>query len=190
MVGAAYYSDTATASTWPFLYETCGNTDASTCSSDHMYHYTWHNWTTSASNTVGILYYRPDNAPEPIRRSDWVRPTPTRVEARPEDADEKARRAAERLLFAHLTEEQKAMYRRLRRFRVVGSDGEVYEVDATKRQHNVFLLDQQNRRTQEFCIYQGGRTPLADNHLGQKLLVEADAVLFKKIANSRLLAVS
>jgi hypothetical protein len=41
---------------------------------------------------------------------------------------------------------------------------------------------------EEFCIYQTGGTSLGDNHLMQKLIIEADTELLKRVANRRVLA--
>jgi len=150
----------------------------------------WWNWNTNTTGTASSATWNQWQ----IRQDRWEirqeyrplvdrEPARPRVYARPKEDIELARRKGEQLLMEHLTPEQKAMYRRLKKFRVISSEGKVYELDATKQWHNVFELDDKGKRVNEFCIYQTGQGPLPDNHLGQKLLLEADEAEFKRIAN-------
>jgi hypothetical protein len=60
-------------------------------------------------------------------------------------------------------------------------------MDCNRRQHNIFLLNEEGQRLREYCIYQEGYLPLPDNHLGQLLLLQADEERFLRIANERIL---
>lgn len=98
----------------------------------------------------------------------------------------KAKKTAEELLLENLTAEQREMYLKLKKFHIIGDDGERYELDAKKKWHNIYRL-KEGKRVEEFCIYQSGGTPVEDNHLMQKLIVEADTELLKRVANRRIL---
>lgn len=126
----------------------------------------------------------------------FTKPTAEEIEARKRreesEAAERKKREAEQkaadekaaaLLRDNLTKEQADALDKHKTFAVIGSDGERYEIDVTKRQHNVFLTDEQGNRVREFCIHNGYKTPMADSHLAQKLLLEADAEHFKRVAN-------
>jgi hypothetical protein len=95
--------------------------------------------------------------------------------------------AAEELLLENMTPEQVEMWKKTKNFHIIGSDGERYELDARKQWHNIFKLNKEGKRVEEFCIYQSGGTPLSDNHLMQKLIIEADTELLRRVANTRLL---
>lgn len=167
-----------TSNTYTIIWQAWTNcTSSATSTSDT----TWYDWnTTGASNLSTATYYQSGTYRQPTAEEL------ERAAAAQRERAEKQRladaRAAE-LLREHLDEEQRASYERDKKFHVIAADGQRYEVDCGKRMHNVFALDEQGRRVDEFCIYQDGGTPLADNHLAQKLLLEADPVEFRRIAN-------
>lgn len=96
---------------------------------------------------------------------------------------EQAVARATELLMAHLDEQQCLSYQQHRKFHVVGADGKRYEIDCQLNHRNVFEVDDQGKRLRGFCIYQLGDCPLPDNHLAQKLALEADIETFKRVAN-------
>lgn len=135
------------------------------------------NWAWMTSATTTVTYH--------MVFGGWTtNNTPCDIAAEIE-RERKANKRATDLLRRHLTKEQRVTYDRDKKFHVIAADGQRYEVDCGKRMHNVFALDKQGRRVEEFCIYQEGPTPLADNHLAQKLLLEADPAEFRRIANRK-----
>lgn len=102
--------------------------------------------------------------------------------------DEKQRRiAAEKavtLLKSLLTPEQLAEYEKKKRFFVIGSDGNRYEVDCSQSHRNVYEVDDKGKRKRGYCANATGNVPVADNHATQKLAIETDVAAFKKVANS------
>ena len=112
-------------------------------------------------------------------------PRPTKEERKKKEA---AKKRDTETLRKHLSPKQRTQYDKDNRFHVIGSDGKRYEVDCKRRMHNVFEIDKQGKRLVEHCIYQSGNTPLPDNHLAQKLMLETDAVEFLRIANQTRLA--
>ena len=109
-------------------------------------------------------------------------PTPVAHARSRHEQIRRSQRRAEKLLLAHLDGKQRADFRKRRLFRVVGSDGKLYEVDCGKLQHNVYELGGRNRdRVRELCLYHN--VPLGDNALAQKLLLENDAERFRRVAN-------
>ena len=193
MVGTYCSSDTTAC--W---YEWCGTGTAATSTSDTDT--TWVKWNTgtATSTSTGECliewnrgYARGTYAVQkPREKTQEEIAAQKKAEAeyqermRKEAEERKAAevRAAE-LLSQHLDDEQADSLAKSKRFHVVGSDGERYEIYCTKRQHNVFALDAEGKRKREYCIVQTGPTPLSDHLLSQKLLLEADAERFKKIAN-------
>lgn len=92
-----------------------------------------------------------------------------------------AERVARELLDSLLTPEQREMRDKLKRFRVVAQDGEVYEIEPGRLQHNVFRL-RGEQRVEELCLYHPG-VPLADNAIAQMLMLQTDVAGFRKTAN-------
>jgi hypothetical protein len=94
-----------------------------------------------------------------------------------------AKAKARALLESLLNEKQARQLQDEKKFHVIGSDGVRYEVDCTKRQHNVFALNETGQRVREFCLVQTGNTPLEDHLACQKLLLESNAPEFHRVAN-------
>jgi hypothetical protein len=136
-----------------------------------------------------------------IGQQPYVPPTPeteeqkrAREEANRKWQEESAKRAekekaakqrAEKFLVEHLTSEQAKQYTEQKKFRIRSHSGKLYELDCTKKMHNIHMVDDAGKRLMEFCIYQTGQCPLPDNHLAQKLLLEHDEQKFLKVANAR-----
>lgn len=155
----------------------------------------WFPWATSTGDTTtngneSTIWETWDSTTDTTATVTWSRwmptltDTPPRVPPRPriDVITPEAEKRADQLLKQHLDDIQRAQYERERKFvvRVAGVD---YEFDCSRRQHNIFQLSG-GKRVREFCIYQRGRLPAADNHLAQKLLLEADPDEFKRIANA------
>lgn len=158
------------------------STAASTTTSGTYSPDAWVQW---SNGQVGkVVYGKPPTVTPKQLAANKKREAELQEQARKLQEERQAAqlRAAE-LLAESLTEDQRKSMEDTKHFAVIGSDGERYEIDCTRRQHNIFQVDKNGRRVREFCIGQRGDTPLADNHLAQKLLLEADAELFKKTAN-------
>lgn len=108
------------------------------------------------------------------------------------EREERQRAAVARsteLLREWLDEKERERFDKHKRFHVVTASGRRYEVDCTKRQHNVFELDEKGKRVVEHCIYANAfDLPLPDNALAQKLLLETNEDEFRRIANQTRLA--
>lgn len=67
----------------------------------------------------------------------------------------------------------------MKRFRVRGSAGGVYEIC----QGNAYQLDEERRRpSHNICIH-GSGVPEPDNMLAKKLMIETDEESFRRIGN-------
>ena len=167
-------------STWTEWCETSATCNTSTA--------TWGQWNSCTVTTNRSQYVPRELTPQEVA----ARESAQKVERERQEKYRAEKAAAEKrateLFRTFLDAQQREQVDKERKFHVIGSDGVRYEVDVTKRQHNVFELDSLGRRIKEFCIYQTGDTPLPDNHLAQKLLLEADAQQFRRIANARALA--
>jgi len=98
------------------------------------------------------------------------------------DLRAKAQLRAEDLLLSCLTEEQRKMLKESGKFRLVGSNGSIYEIKRG-RQHNIFKLDAQGNRVEELCVHPGPHMPNADTMLLQKVSLETDEAEMRQIAN-------
>lgn len=93
---------------------------------------------------------------------------------------------AQRLLEAHLDEEQLIEFKKKHRFRVKGQDGLVYLV--TYESHgNVWLVETgptgKPIPRKNFCIVPTENVPIYDQMLAQKFMIESDIGEFMRIAN-------
>lgn len=171
--------------------------DSTTTTSTSVTACEWYTWcddstTTSGSNDTWPTWnyggYVPYVKPRELT-ADELAAREERRKRQEEEAKQReaARLAAEQraaaLLVAHLDEEQRRTYEADRHFFVISADGERFEIDCRARHRNVYLLNDAGKRIEGFCIYQTGPTPLADNHLAQKLMLEAAPQEFKRIAN-------
>jgi len=160
--------------------------------------YAWYNWSTGAAYQPAYISTTTDyswdrwNPPENV----LIRSLPTRALREAQEREEraayevaverkmKAGKVAEELLLETMTPEQREMYEKTKRFHVISSEGKRFEVDCRgQRYHNVYELDAIGKPVVEHCIYQQGNTPLGDNYLAQKLLLECDEKRFRQIAN-------
>jgi len=68
------------------------------------------------------------------------------------------------------------------KFRLVGSNGSIYEIKRG-RQHNIFKLDAKGNKVEELCVHPGPHMPNADTMLLQKVSLETDEAEMRRIAN-------
>lgn len=158
---------------------------------------TWQNWNdtsdTNASCTADTMGWRAWNNGEMVRVSA-SKASPEDQAKRSRQAEEerkrkrKAEETAESLLRECLSPQQQAAYDTDKRFHVISQEGNRYEIDCTRRQHNVHRLGANDRKTEELCAYQTGWHPLPDNALAQKLMLESDEGGFRRVANIQALA--
>lgn len=118
---------------------------------------------------------------------NWIRHTQTREQLlRPDDIsfafesreDPKAKKRAEKLLLKNLNDEQRASYAKDNSFRVKGKDGKCYEIKRA-RSFNVKCIDDGRKYCGQLVD-----TPIEDQMLAQKLLLEHEPEKFFKNANS------
>lgn len=95
----------------------------------------------------------------------------------------RARARARRLLKRTLTDDQRAMLRKLGYFEVEGSrTSRIYRIK-TGIVRNVILLDARGREVEQLCAHPAGSVPDFDAMLAQKLMLEAAEDDFLGIAN-------
>lgn len=189
-------SSTGTWGKWVITYNATGAATDTTCT-------VWQDWNSTATDTtctvstvwvtwnegsnVYATYQPPQRTPEELE-ADRVRREQEQVEYRRREAEriaaaDAAERKASELLWNCLTAEQQAAFKAAKKFQVAGADGVKYEIDCTKRSHNVFTLNESGERVKSHCAYPNGSVPLADQALSQKLALETDVAMFHRIAN-------
>jgi len=89
---------------------------------------------------------------------------------------------AKNLLLSCLTPDQRTMYEREQKFRVVSNRGNVFELHH-KRLHGVYRLDMQGKKIEEWCVSPHGRIPICDVLLSQKVMLESDEDSLRRDAN-------
>jgi len=155
------YVNTANA-TGPTTWSTWNTTDVSGS-------FTWRIWNTGTASTHVHVQQAQDM--ETYRRAQDARLQAQKL------ADQKA----EQLLKENLSDEQRKEYESDSKFLVEAKSGRKYEI--VKGTHgNVFLLDENGKRVQKFCVQPAG-VPVGDANLAQKLWIEADEDEFVRRAN-------
>ncbi len=156
----------------------------------------WDGWVTTgvANDTTTVTYngysvgnspaYRQPTAEEQAANRAVVAALEKAGRDREADAAAAEKKAREHLL-QHLTPEQKETLAKNNKFHVIASDGSRYEIDASRKLHNIHYLNSDGKKEYEYCIYQTGDCPPSDNILAQKLLLEADLTQFRRTANNR-----
>lgn len=163
---------------------------------------TWDQWilvtdcaTTSSSMTIEV---NPTWGNWHIDHETYVRDREAQEQAQAEHFERTARRSrirelkaraakrrARKLLLEHLDEQQTHDLNESGAFIVRSEHGRLYEIEADKLQHNVYLLDGLARnRIMEHCAHIPGHCPTEDNALAQKLMLETDEDAFLTVANS------
>ena len=169
---------------------TSDSTTSTTCASTDA---TWSSWNNTASTSTARMiweawlqadveaYRNAARAGLDVFRNDRNADVAAEVaaearrQARAKDRLEReAKQRAEELLLGQLTHEQAESFAKDRRFAVIGSDGERYEIEADRQHENIFRLDEEGNRVERFCIYAKGAVPMGDNALAQKLMLETD----------------
>jgi hypothetical protein len=155
------------------------NTTATTNTTTIWYHWASDNCTGS-DVCVKATWKPPQETPEEIARREAER-------RKAEEIRVKAEERANELLRELLAPDQRVQYDEKRRFYLVAQSGKRYEVDCTRRQHNVYEVDAVGKRLEEHCIYAraDNQLPLGDNAAAQLLLLQHDEQEFRRIANQR-----
>jgi hypothetical protein len=166
----------------------CGNAGSTASTTTTGIWYQWVNNSTGNSMPAAANIQQPYYRPEP----ETAEQKRTREEERRkrEEASKAAEEKSKALLLENLNQEQAKQYEKEKKFRLVAPSGKQYEFDCTRKMHNIHHIDQSGGKKTEYCIYLTGDCPLPDNHLAQKLLLEADEPRFLKIANKREFALS
>lgn len=142
-------------------------------------------WYSNGSSTTNgwtlTNYWQPQPVTQYQRPIVNVPPAlpPPRLPARRSDSSQQR---SKDLLMSCLTEAQRDSLERFAKFRCVSDVGDVYEIEA-HRMHNIFLLDAQGRRVQEWCVTPCGNFPVYDVMLAQKLALETDSFALADQAN-------
>ncbi len=167
-------------------------TNDSTTSASISNEYLWLSWVQEQTTTVtwGNWQYNNTSTHHSWRvepKKIFIPVVITCKEIRRREKIALAKRKAHNLFLKCLSQKQRDDFERENCFYVEAKSGKRYLVDCKKRYHNVFEIDEADKKLIEYCIEQTQRTPLGDNHLAQKLLLEADEEMFKKIANRKVL---
>lgn len=126
---------------------------------------------------VDVILRCPQNEAERDRRE--------RERARLE-REQQQREAAARarvLLLDHLDPEQRASFEANAKFFVTSSAGRKFCIHLG-RQHNVWLVDENNHHTTGYCGHIRDHVPDEDNVLAQMLLIQSDEAEFLRVANA------
>lgn len=105
-----------------------------------------------------------------------------RQQKRREEANERAKQ----LLISRLTPRQREFYYATKSIYVMGSMGNMYEIECGNRvMHNVFRLDNNFNRVEELCSMLDARAncPSHDHFFAQMLTLQTDEEGFRRIAN-------
>lgn len=199
---ASYTTTSSTGETW---IRWCSSTASTTSTSTDS----WQVWcdastTTSTTSTVW-LYWNEDvgqytEARQPARveteeqRAERLRQAEANAARWKAEAEESAKRAeaerlrreaaearAEALLLEHLSEEQRADYRKHRHFVVHGRRAR-YRI-RYGRSGNVDVVNRDGRISHRYCAHPEECVPNPDTMLAQKLMLESDEDAFARIAN-------
>lgn len=180
------------------------SSNASTISSNNwqLYNTASSSWTTYTSNSTGWYYpsirqnmYTLADAQRDMGERQLLNYLEQQVrQERAAQSAERVRRSAlvdgaqrrsRELLFSCLTEEQRKSVESPRKcFRVVSDMGGIFEIEYG-RMHNVFALDHNGARVEEWCVTPLGDFPIWDVMLAQKLALETDSVALADRANIR-----
>jgi hypothetical protein len=85
-----------------------------------------------------------------------------------------ATKAATDLLLAHLDERERARWVRDNQVHVRSQSGRRYCLEGSRKQHNIFELDDKGVRIKELCVLAEGDIPVEDNLLAQILALRFD----------------
>ncbi len=184
-------STTSTASVW---YNTATMTTSGT-----QITATWESWNTSGTGewyvarrpqAIRYEYPRPEfeeftthaeRLAEALRLEELTAEAERLAKAR-EERQEADKKAVE-LLEAHLTDEQKASYRKERYFEVISKESRRRYRIYHGRSQNIVQVDENGRKIKRLCAHPVMAVPDADTVLAQKLMLEHAEDQFLRIAN-------
>lgn len=86
------------------------------------------------------------------------------------------------LLYSCLNDEQREMLRAHKKFRVVSNKLNIFEICEGKT-HNIYKLDMQGKRVENWCVLPQGELAMGDVLLAQKVWLETDEADTAKFAN-------
>ena len=173
--GWTAWATTGTASNvWPYWIASSGTTGGTFDANS-----VWRTWTILPDAYVETDEQRAEREERQRREAEEYQQHAAEETSRREAAAAKARE----LLHDHLDAEQREALARRRAFRVIASDGEEYEIAAAGHSGNVRRIVD-GRAVERLCVhaYVEGM-PDEDHWLEQKLMLEADAEVFRRIAN-------
>lgn len=161
---------------------------------------TWQGWTAPTSATVRMMtgaamgdiytYVPPRALTDEEREAARVREAARRAEYQRISAERaaevaEAKRIATELLLSLLDERQREEFDRMRRFTVIGADGEEYRIYRNGKSGNVRRLNlEKTHEVEQFCIHDFASLPDEDTYVAQMLLLETDPAAFRRIANA------
>ena len=146
---------------------------------------TWTTWATTG--TVDSSAYQPIQlTPEQLEEQERRREEQRQRDEEARREREAAVARAEELLIAHLDEAQRNEYAREQSFRLIKGD-KTYLI-RRGRAGNVYLLDEDGKRSIEYCAHVVDQIPDEDNLLAQKFMIETDEAEFLRLANARRVA--
>jgi hypothetical protein len=89
---------------------------------------------------------------------------------------------AEALLHSCLNAEQQHMLRTHHKFRIVSNLGNIFEI-CEGRMHNIYKLNMEGYRVENWCVLPSGELAQCDVMLAQKLWLESDEAETERCAN-------
>jgi hypothetical protein len=129
---------------------------------------TWSNW--NAVNRA-VRTATPEQAAEQIRRIEESRRRQDEINRERTAAAQRA----ERLLLELLDEKQTKEYRANKKFRVIGADGETYEIDAEHAHGNIKKLNDKGKAIESYCVpLSDYECPTPDHIVAQLLALKAN----------------
>lgn len=129
---------------------------------------TWNNWNQVVRQ---VRTATPEQAAAHLQRIEESR----RRQAEIDRERTKASQRAERLLLELLDENQAKDYRDRKKFRVIGSDGETYEIDARQAHGNIDRIGKNGRAIENYCVpLSDCDCPTPDHIVAQLLALKAN----------------
>lgn len=176
----------STSETWSTWCD--ASTTASTCSTVWMY------WNEESGQYTQAAQPPPARVENEEQRAERLRQAEERAARWKAEAEESAKRAeeerqrreaaearAEKLLLEHLSDEQRADYRKHRHFVVHGRRAR-YRI-RYGRAANIDVVNRDGRISHRYCAHPYECVPNPDTMLAQKLMLESDEDAFARIAN-------
>lgn len=142
------------------------------------------------SITSGSVSYIPGTNARTMYSTSYVTDLNTRILPYDSHAPQDNRRSryvvadknAKDLLLSSLSSEQRQMFEREDKFRVVSDKGGIFEI-TNKLMHNIYRLNMQGERVEVWCVWPVGELPIYDALLAQKHWLENDEEDTARYAN-------